>query len=102
MNFVIKKEQPKETVVYSQNMDAVSVLKTLAKTLNISEIVNTSDPSKNLYIQNDTKGFEENSFYIIKPNEYKSWHRAMAWYDVAEFKEAIQKAEMDELNLIAE
>jgi hypothetical protein len=98
MNFVMKQEQPKETVIYSKNKDAGSVLKTLADTLSISEIVSTSDPTKNLFIQKDIKGFEENSFYVIKPNEYKCWHRAMAWYDVAEFKEAIQKAEIDELN----
>ena len=49
-------------------------------------------------IQKEIKGFEKNSFYIIKPNEYKCWHRAMAWYDVAEFKEVIQKAEVEHLN----
>lgn len=102
MNFVMKKEKPKKVIDYSEDKDAESVLKTLANTLSISEVVNTSDPTKNLYIQKDIKGFEENSFYIIKPNEYKSWHRAMAWYDVAEFKEAIQEAEIDELNLNAE
>lgn len=102
MNFVMKQEQPEKPITYSQNKDAASVLKTLANTLSISEIVSTSDPSKNLFIQKDIKGFEENSFYIIKPNEYKCWHRAMAWYDVAEFKEAIQKAEIDELNVNAE
>lgn len=96
MNFVTTKEPPEETIKYSQNKEVESVLKTLANTLSISQIVNTSDPTKNLFIQKDIKGFEEDSFYIIKPNEYKCWHRAMAWYDVAEFKEAIQKAELDE------
>lgn len=102
MNFVMKKDQPKDAIIYSENKDAESVLKTLANTLSISQIVSTSDPSKNLFIQKDIKGFEEDSFYVIKPNEYKSWHRAMAWYDVAEFKEAIQKAEIDEVNLSVE
>lgn len=96
MNFVTTKEPSEETISYSQNKDIESVLKILAHTLSISQIVSTSDPSKNLFIQKDIKGFEEDSFYIIKPNEYKCWHRAMAWYDVAEFKEAIQKAELDE------
>lgn len=96
MNFVTTKERTHETIKYSQNKEVESVLKALANTLSISQIVNTSDPTKNLFIQKDIKGFEENSFYIIKPNEYKCWHRAMAWYDVAEFKEAIQKAELDE------
>jgi len=102
INFVMKQEQPKEVITYSKNKNITNVLKTLAYTLSISEIVSTSDPSKNLFIQKDIKGFEENSFYVIKPNEYKCWHRAMAWYDVAEFKEAIQKAEIDELNAIVE
>jgi len=96
MNFVTKQEQPKETISYSENKDIESVLKTLANTLSVSKIISTTDPTKDLFIQKDIKGFEENSFYIIKPNEYKCWHRAMAWYDVAEFKEAIQKAEFDE------
>jgi len=102
MNFVMKQEPPKEAITYSQNKDIASILKTLAYTLSISEIISTSDPSKNLFIQKDIKGFEENSFYVIKPNEYKCWHRAMAWYDVAEFKEAIQKAEIDELKATIE
>ena len=96
MNFVNKKEKPKDTVIYSEDKNAESVLRTLANSLSISEVVSTSNPSKNIYIQKDIKGFEEDSFYVIKPNEYKCWHRAMAWYDVAEFKEAIQQAELDE------
>jgi hypothetical protein len=67
----------------------------LAYNLSISQITDTKDPTKNLFVQKDIKGFEKNSFYIIKPNEYKCWHRAMAWYDVAEFKEAIEVAELN-------
>lgn len=67
----------------------------MAYNLSISQITDTKDPTKNLFVQKDIKGFEKNSFYIIKPNEYKCWHRAMAWYDVAEFKEAIEVAELN-------
>lgn len=102
MNFVMKNEKPKESIIYSKNKNIESVLKTLANKLSISEIVSTENPEKNLFIQKDIKGFEDNSFYIIKPNEYKCWHRAMAWYDVAEFKEIIQEAELNELNNSAE
>lgn len=98
MNFVMKNERPEEPIIYSKNKNIESVLKTLANTLSVSEIISTNDPEKNLFIQKDIKGFEDNSFYIIKPNEYKCWHRAMAWYDVAEFKEIIQEAELNELN----
>ena len=30
----------------------------------------------------DVVNFEENSFYIIKTNEYKNWHPAMANIDL--------------------
>lgn len=98
MNFVMKKDKPEIQTIYPKNTGAESVLKTLANTLSISTIFSSSNSENNLYIQKDIKGFEDHSFYIIKPNEYKCWHRAMAWYDVAEFKEAIQTAELNHLN----
>jgi len=101
MNFVFHKGKPisnDERIVYPEGGDVREILQRLASNLTISQITNTSDPSKNLYIQKDIKGFERNSFYIIKPNEFKCWHRAMAWYDVAEFKETIEEAELNRLN----
>ena len=98
MNFIITDKEPKEKISYIKNSDEKDVLKRLANNLTIEKITDTNDPSKNLYIQKDIKGFERDSFYIIKPNEYKCWHRAMAWYDVAEFKQAIQEAELKRLN----
>lgn len=99
MNFILLKEKPTKKIIHTENSKEEEVLKKLANTLSISQITSTEDPSKNLYIQKDIKGFERNSFYIIKPNEFKSWHRAMAWYDVAEFKEAIENAEINHLKL---
>jgi hypothetical protein len=98
MNFIFLNKKPEQKIVYSQKMDIISVFKKMANNLSVSKITNITDPKENLYIQKDIKGFESNSFYIIKPNEYKCWHRAIAWYDVAEFKEAIQKAELKRLN----
>ncbi len=34
--------------------------------------------SDNLYLQKDIKGLEQDYFYIAKPNQYKSWHPALA------------------------
>jgi hypothetical protein len=98
LNFVFLDKKPKEKIIYPNKKDEKEVLKRLANNLSISQITNANDSSMNLFIQKDIKGFEKNSFYIIKPNEYKCWHRAMAWYDVAEFREAIQKAELEHLN----
>jgi hypothetical protein len=101
MNFIITDKKPKEKISYPKNTDEKDVLERLANNLSIEKITDIKDSSKNLYIQKDIKGFESDSFYIIKPNEYKCWHRAMAWYDVAEFKQAIQEAELKRLNNIS-
>lgn len=98
MNFVFLDEKPSEKIIYSEKKDEKQVLESLANTLSISQITNAKDAEHNLFIQKDIKGFEKNSFYIIKPDEYKCWHRAMAWYDVAEFKEAIEESELNTLN----
>lgn len=99
LNFVFSTQKPKESILYPKDKKSEGeVLKCLANNLSVSQITNTTDPTQNLFIQKDIKGFEKNSFYIIKPNEYKCWHRAMAWYDVAEFKEAIETAELKSLS----
>lgn len=50
-----------------------------------------------LFIQKDIRGFEEDGFYIIKPNEKRLWHRAVAHVDVNEFVDAILKTGKREL-----
>ncbi len=97
MNFIVLDEKPQnleQTEFVKEVTDEKKLFEKLS-TLSISKIASSTDSEFNLFIQKDIKGFEENSFYIIKPKEYKCWHRAIAWYDVAEFKEAIQKAELE-------
>ncbi|MBB2146833.1 N-6 DNA methylase [Pedobacter sp. LMG 31464] len=45
-----------------------------------------------IFMQKDVRGFEEDSFYIFKPNEKKVWHKAMAYLDLNDFLDAILKA----------
>jgi len=91
-NFVFQKKEPlKKINLINDVTDEREIFKILSSNLSITKKTN------HLFIQKDIKGFENNSFYIIKPNEYKCWHRAMAWYDVAEIKEAIESAEIDYL-----
>lgn len=47
-----------------------------------------------IYLIRDIKGFEENSFYVIKLNEYKNWHKSIARLDLNEFTNAIWEAEV--------
>lgn len=92
MNFVFSQQNPKKKVIINNGVTNESeVFKFIANNISISKV------AKDLYIQKDVKGFEKNSFYIIKPNEYKCWHRAMAWYDVAEIRQTIEDAELDYL-----
>lgn len=92
LNFVFSNEAPINKINYkTKENDEWEVLKKIAQTTSISQL------SKDIFIQKDVKGFEENSFYIIKPNEHKCWHRAMAWYDVAEIKQMIEAEELEYL-----
>lgn len=59
--------------------------KNLLTTLTKFGFENLSD---NLFLQKDIKGLEEDYFYIAKPNQYKSWHPALAYLDLSEFIEA--------------
>jgi len=44
-----------------------------------------------LFVQKDVRGFDNDFFYIFKPNEKKLWHEAIAYLDVTEFADAILK-----------
>lgn len=44
-----------------------------------------------LFVQKDLRGFEEDFFYIFKPNEKRLWHKAVGYQDVDEFMDAILK-----------
>lgn len=44
-----------------------------------------------LFVQKDVRGFEKKAFYIIKPNERKCWHKAVAYLDAYEFGDAIER-----------
>lgn len=50
--------------------------------------------SKDLYIRQDIRGFNKSSFYVIKPNQRKLWHKAVAYADLSEFVQSLVKAEI--------
>lgn len=86
MHFKIIDEKPRNPITHE----------TLAGNQNFFQIMNRlfSTPQKitnELFMQKDIKGFEKDSFYVIKPNERKNWHPAVAHLDLMEFVEAILK-----------
>jgi len=48
--------------------------------------------TESLFIQKDIRGFEKEGFYIVKPNEKKLWHKAIAYLDAEEFVDAMLRA----------
>lgn len=48
-----------------------------------------NEEADNLFVQKDIKIFEGKSFYIVKPNEFKVWHTALAHLDLGEVLDAI-------------
>ena len=47
---------------------------------------------KDLYVQQDVRGFYDDGFYFIKPNERKLWHESVGYLDGLELDEAIATA----------
>lgn len=45
--------------------------------------------TESLFMQKDVRGFERDGFYIIKANEKKLWHKAIAYLDAEEFADAM-------------
>lgn len=69
---------------------------TWTKEKNIQNFLRISEgfTLENLFIQKDIKGFEEEYFYVIKPNEYKNWHKAIGYLDFYEFNDALLRSEV--------
>lgn len=91
MNFKIElNKNLNDSISFNKTHNIVSDLKQLTN-LSISQL------SKKMFIQRDIKGFQENSFYVLKTNEYKNWHKAIARRDVNEFAHAIMEAEIESI-----
>jgi hypothetical protein len=87
MNFRVTKSQKTEQIEFRTDANIEKFIGELSK-LQYEEI------TKDLFIYKDIKGFEKDSFYIIKPNEYKNWHKAIAWLDINEFANVLVKKEL--------
>ena len=82
---VVDKANTRSNVNFIVNNDSKQMLTKFA-------LLSYEKLSEDLFIQKDIKGFEEESFYVIKPNEYKCWHRAIGHLDLGELLEATLKA----------
>lgn len=71
----------KDLVTWVESNDSQTLQKLLS--LGSKQVTNQ------LFVQKDVRGFEENGFYIVKPNEKKLWHKAIGHLDVNEFVDAV-------------
>lgn len=94
MKFMIVSHKPdkgEEITKLNQETSEEEFLQSLSHNLSVWKITNE------LYSSKVIKGFEEDFFYIIKPNEFKSWHRAIAHVDLSEFIDDINRAELEQM-----
>jgi hypothetical protein len=86
MHFQIVNNKPRNSVTLEGLKDNEKFFKVISRLFSTPQKI-TND----LFMQKDIKGFEKDSFYVIKPNEAKNWHPAVAHLDLMEFVEAILK-----------
>ena len=64
------------------------------KALELVAIIGFQKVSSDLFIQKDAKILNRKSFSVLKINQYKYWHKAIARLDVIEFSEAMLQSQM--------
>ena len=85
MNFKVVSSKPKKVINFSA----------YKKTDELIQLIKTGEEkiTDAFYKQRDIRGFNETSFYVVKPNQYKNWHPAVAHGDLTEFIKAMLNSE---------
>lgn len=87
---VIPDDEFTEEIVFEDKQNDSAIIKKLFS-LGVEQI------TEQLFVQKDIRGFDNDSFYIFKPNEKRLWHKAIGYLDVNEFDDAILRAGRDSL-----
>ncbi|OUD34780.1 DNA methyltransferase [Flavobacterium sp. FPG59] len=85
-HFIVSKRPDNGETVFYKGMEDSELLNEIG-------FLGIHSVTRDLYIQQDVRGFNKNTFYIIKPNEKKCWHKAIAHHDLLEFIDALARAE---------
>jgi len=93
MKFILSTEKTdlENQISFLIDKDEKALFKIIASNLSIYNL------SSQIFTQKDIIGSEPGYFYIVKPNQYKSWHIARAHHDLTTIRQCIMKAE-NELN----
>lgn len=85
INFKVVNSKPKQKIKLFQNKNTDKLLSLIK--------IGEEKISDRFFKQRDIRGFNKSSFYVIKSNQYKNWHPAVAYGDLSEFVEAMLQAE---------
>jgi hypothetical protein len=88
MNFKVTPRKPEKILSWRIDLETGAIIELMAG-LAFQKV------SNKLFIQKDVKGLNKNSFYVIKPNQYKYWHRAIARLDIIEFENTMLESRLD-------
>lgn len=78
INFNVVRTKPDLVISFIKDD---SVIQRLSKAIKLG----VDQISERVFVQRDIRGFQEQSFFVAKPNEYKNWHESVASIDLHEF-----------------
>ncbi|GHV93828.1 type I endonuclease-methyltransferase fusion protein [Spirochaetia bacterium] len=86
---VVIRPEYKETILWeNKQIDETGILQRIIE-LGVEKI------TEQLFVQKDVRGFEEEYFYIFKPNEKRLWHKAIGYLDIEEFADAMHQVKRE-------
>ncbi|MCK4765493.1 MAG: N-6 DNA methylase [Candidatus Aminicenantes bacterium] len=87
INFKVTPQPPPQAISWKNDLPGEQIIERMAG-LAFQKV------SSKLFIQKDIKGINKDSFYVIKPNQYKHWHRALARLDIIEFENSMLESQI--------
>jgi hypothetical protein len=93
MKFNLLDQNPQEVIRFETNNNNVFHEQQLFEILANHLTLDYYELSNTIFIQKDVKGFEKDFFYIIKPKQIKSWHKAIANQDVLSFRKLMRNSQ---------
>jgi len=78
VKFNVVKKKPEQIINYQKDKEQTTIMEMLS-------VVSFEQITDRVFIQKDVKVINKDSFWVIKPNEYKCWHEAVAYLDLDEF-----------------
>lgn len=86
VNFIFERGISHPSFICRDDLEVQKILNKLGN-LSLSNI-------GSLFVHKEIRGFQDDSFYIIKTNERRNWHPAIARLDISEIMESIHQNEL--------